>query len=504
MKKQIYVSGLVALFVSILSFVAMKAIYSDNGVIRIEHLNSTPVGKALYTKNANGEVVPLDFTQTVDKVVNSVVSIKSSYIHQNQMNNQFRQLPDPFKDFFNDDDQFKFFFGPQGNNPDNKKPQVQVATGSGVIINSQGYLITNNHVIENADDVEVTLHDNRIFKAKIIGTDPSTDLALIQISAKDLPALPLVNSNDVKVGEWVLAVGNPFGLNSTVTAGIVSAMARNINIVKDQYAIESFIQTDAAINPGNSGGALVNLDGGLVGINTAIASPTGAYSGYGFAIPSNIVNKVVEDLLKFGVVQRGVLGIMIRTLDGDLAKEKDLDITEGVYVDSLLSNSAAGSAGIKPGDVVLSIDGEKTLSSPKLQEIIADHRPGDKVKIIVNRKGTQKEFEVTLNNRSGNTTVVKKDDKNLMDLLGCELKELDAKKAKKLGIAGGVQVTKLYDGKLKRYTQMQEGFIITHVFNQPVKTVNEFLNKIKNSNEGVMIQGIYENIPGNYYYAFGM
>jgi len=504
MKKQIYLSGLVAFAVTILTFFTLQAIFSDNGVIKIEHLNSTPVGKALYTQNANGDIVPLDFTQTVDKVVNSVVSIKSSYISRNQLsNNQYRQLPDPFKDFF-DNDQFKFFFGPEDNQPRKNTPQVQVGTGSGVIINDMGYIVTNNHVIENADDVEVTLHDNRTFKAKIIGTDPSTDLALIQINAKDLPALPLVNSNDVKVGEWVLAVGNPFGLNSTVTAGIVSAMARNINIVKDQYAIESFIQTDAAINPGNSGGALVNLEGGLVGINTAIASPTGAYSGYGFAIPSNIVSKVVEDLLKFGVVQRGVLGIMIRTLDGNLAKEKDLEITEGVYVDSLLSNSAAGNAGIKPGDVVLSIDGEKTTSSPKLQEIIANHRPGDKVKVIVDRKGSQKVFEVTLNNRSGNTSVVKKDDKNVLDVLGCELKAIDSKKAKKLGIEGGVQVVKLYDGKLKRYTQMQEGFIITHVYNQPVKTVDDLLNKIKGSKEGVMIQGIYEDIPGTYYYAFGM
>jgi len=504
MKKQVYLSGTIALIVSIVSFLIMQALFSNSGAIKIEHLNSTPVSRALYTQNEKGEIVPLDFTQTVDKVVNSVVSIKSSFISRNPLNsNQYRQLPDPFKDFF-DDDQFKFFFGPQDKGTRGRTPQVQVATGSGVIINDQGYIVTNNHVIENADDVEVTLHDNRTFKAKVIGTDPSTDLALLQISAKDLPALPLVNSNDVKVGEWVLAVGNPFGLNSTVTAGIVSAMARNINIVKDQYAIESFIQTDAAINPGNSGGALVNLNGGLVGINTAIASPTGAYSGYGFAIPSNIINKVVEDLLKFGVVQRGVLGIRILTLDGNLAKEKDIDITEGVYVDSLIQNSAAGAAGIKPGDVILSIDGEKTLTSPKLQEIIADHRPGDKVKVLVNRKGNQKEFDVTLNNRSGNTSIVKKEDKNILDILGCELKEVDAQKAKKLGIESGVQVTKLYDGKIKRSTQMQEGFIITHANNQPVKTVDDLLKKIQGSGDGTMIQGIYEDLPGKYYYAFGL
>jgi serine protease Do len=313
-----------------------------------------------------------------------------------------------------------------------------------------------------------------------------------------------VNSDDVKVGEWVLAIGNPFGLNSTVTAGIVSAMARNINILRDQYAIESFIQTDAAINPGNSGGALVNIQGGLVGINTAIASPTGAYSGYGFAIPSKIVNKVVEDLLKYGVVQRGVLGIKIVTLDGNLAKIKDLDLTEGVYVDSLMENSAAGAAGIKPGDVILSIDNEKTLSSPKLQEIIASHKPGDKVKVAVDRKGTKKEFEVTLNNRSGNTSIVKKEDGSVLNVLGCELKPIDAKTAKKLGINGGIKVTKINDGKLRRETQMQEGFIITHVYNQPVTTVDELLKKMQESKDGVMLQGVYEDIPGKYYYAFGL
>ena len=504
MKKQVIISGSIALFVSIVSFLLMNKIFSiDTVEVKVEQQNNTPASKVMYHLNSNGEFVPLDFTQTADKVINSVVFIKSSFISKNPYRNyQNKELPDPFRDFFHDD-QFKFFFGPQGDSKRNA-PRVDIATGSGVIINSGGYIITNNHVIENAESVEVILYDNRTFKAKIIGTDPSTDLALIQISANDLPALPLLNSDSVKVGEWVLAIGNPFGLNSTVTAGIISAKARNINILKDQYAIESFLQTDAAINPGNSGGALVNIEGRLIGINTAIASSTGAYNGYGFAIPSNIVNKVVEDLLKFGVVQRGVLGIMIRTLNGDLAKENEIEITEGVYVDSLLNNSAAGIAGIKKGDVIISIDGEKTLSSPKLQEIIAGHRPGDKVKVLVDRNGKQKEFEVILNNRSGNNSLVKKEETNLLEILGCELKEVDSKTAKKLGIEGGIIVTKLTDGKLKRSTQIQEGFIITHTNNQPVKTVTEFIKKVQGSNDGVMIQGIYEDIPGKYYYAFGL
>jgi serine protease Do len=502
MKKQMILSGFVALVVSIGSFAALN-LYTQqkNETIKIEHINTSPSSKVLFQQTENGDFVPLDFTKTVDKVVNSVVHIKTSYV--NRTNSRYRHH-DPFGDFYNDDF-FKFFFGPQ-QSPRNykEKPQIQMGAGSGVIINSEGYIITNNHVIENADDIEVTLYDNRNYKAKVIGTDPSTDLALIQIKEKDLPALPLINSDDVKVGEWVLAVGNPFSLNSTVTAGIVSAKARNINILKAEYAIESFIQTDAAINPGNSGGALVNLEGALIGINTAIASPTGSYSGYGFAVPSNIVNKVVEDLLKFGVVQRGVLGIMIRSVDGNLAKEKELDVTEGVYVDSLLNNSAAAKAGLKIGDVILSIDGEKTNSSPKLQEIIASHRPGDKVKVLVDREGKRKEYTVTLSNRSGSTDLVQKEDKELLSVLGCELKALDTKTAHKLGIEGGVKVVKLNEGKLRRYTQMREGFIITHANNKPVKTVEDFLKLVDNKEGGVMIAGVYEDIPGRYYYAFGL
>jgi serine protease Do len=503
MKKQLILSGLVAFIISIGSFLVMYGIMIDgSNSIKIDHLNSTPTSKILFHQNGNGDFEPVDFTKTVDKVVNSVVFIKSTYLSKNQSNNdQYRQLPDPFKDFFNDD-QFQYFFGPKGGQPQNQG--AQIATGSGVIINSQGYIVTNNHVIADADDIEVTLYDNRNYKAKVIGTDPSTDLALLQIKEKDLPAIALVNSDDVKVGEWVMAVGNPFSLNSTVTAGIVSAKARNINILKDQYAIESFIQTDAAINPGNSGGALVNLDGALVGINTAIASPTGAYTGYGFAIPSNMVNKVIEDLLKFGEVQRGVLGIMIRSVDGNLAKEKDLDVTEGVYVDSMIANSAAAIAGIKPGDVILKIDNEKTTSSPVLQEIISTHRPGDKVLLVVDRKGTQKQFTVTLINRVGSTDLVKSEGNEILSTLGCELKEVDAKTAKKLGIAGGVKITRLSAGILKRNTQIHEGFIITNADNKQVKTVADFIKILEKSEGGVMISGVYEDIPGRYYYAFGL
>ncbi|MCB0551151.1 MAG: Do family serine endopeptidase, partial [Phaeodactylibacter sp.] len=384
-------------------------------------------------------------------------------------------------------------------------PEVRVGTGSGVIINEGGYIVTNNHVVADADDLEVTLHDNRTFKAAVIGTDPTTDLALLQIKAEGLPALPLVNSDEVKVGEWVLAVGNPMGLNSTVTAGIVSAKGRNINILREQFAVESFIQTDAAINPGNSGGALVNLEGGLVGINTAIASPTGAYAGYGFAVPANIVNKVVEDLLQYGVVQRGVLGVMIRSVDGSLAKEKGLDVTRGAYVDSLLENSAAAAAGLQPGDVVVEVEGKTIQSSPELQEMIARYRPGDKVSLKVDRKGKTKAFEVVLNNRQGSTALVEKPkQKDALAMLGAEFETLSSDAARKLDIEGGVKVTRLSSGKLRKYTDMREGFIITKADGLPVRNVDELAKALEGKSGGVMLEGIYEDVPGVRYYAFGM
>lgn len=323
MKRNLVFSGIIALIVSMATLGVFSLVTRNSNTVRIEHISGTPSQSALYTLDENSKLVPLDFTQTAGKVVEGVVNIKSTQIYS-AGRSQEGNIPDQFRDFFGD--QFPQFFGPRsrGNTPDNRSgnPPTRVGTGSGVIISEDGYIVTNNHVVADADDLEVTLHDNRTYKAVVVGTDPTTDLALIRIKEKGLVPVPFANSDAVKVGEWVLAVGNPFSLNSTVTAGIVSAKGRNINILKEQYAVENFIQTDAAINPGNSGGALVNLEGGLIGINTAIASPTGSYSGYGFAVPVNIVNKVVEDLIKYGVVQRGVLGIMIRSVDGNLAREK--------------------------------------------------------------------------------------------------------------------------------------------------------------------------------------
>ena len=509
MKKNLIFSGLIALFVSISSIGIFSWFYNSGKTVKIEHINSLPSKSAVYSLDAKGNALTLDFNKTAEKVLGGVVHIKSTHIYSgNSQNFEYRNVPDPFKDFFGDE--FERFFGPRfryetpKSNPRLNEPPTRVGTGSGVIISKDGYIVTNNHVIADADDIEVTLHDNRTYKATVVGTDPSTDLALIQIKENNLQTVPFVNSDEVLIGQWVMAVGNPMGLNSTVTAGIVSAKGRNINILKDKYAVENFIQTDAAINPGNSGGALVNLEGGLVGINTAIASPTGTFTGYGFAVPSNIVNKVIEDLLEYGVVQRGVLGVMIRTVDGNFAKDKDLDLTQGVYVDSLIENSAAGKAGIKVGDVILAVNNSKVKSSPELQGKIARHRPGEEVILKIHRKGKTMDIKVTLNNREGNTGLTSKDTREILKVLGAEFEDVGKDLAKKLEINGGIKVKKLYAGKLRKYTQIREGFIITSIDGKAVKSVDELVDMLEKKKGGVMLEGIYEDIPGAYYYAFGI
>ena len=508
MKKELFLSGLVALLVTIATIGVFSSFeYGSSKSIKIEHIDGSPATATTYTMDENGEIIPLDFTRVAEKVMDAVVHIRSTQTYPANNRPQFGQprnpfdddQEDPFRDFFNP----RFFFRESPRRPQNQ-PRARVGQGSGVIISEDGYIVTNNHVIANADDLEVTLHDNRNYKATVIGTDPTTDLALIQIKEQNLPTIPFVDSDDVKVGEWVLAVGNPFNLTSTVTAGIVSAKGRNINILREQFAVESFIQTDAAINPGNSGGALVNLQSGLIGINTAIASPTGAYSGYGFAVPSNMVSKVVEDLIKYGAVQRGVLGIMIRTVDGNLQKEKDLELTTGVFVDSLLDHSAAAAAGLKPGDVITSVNGIEVKSSPELQEIIARHRPGDEVTLLINRNGEVNTLKVVLNNRRGNTELVEKVNQEVIGMLGADLEEVDKKAAARLDIQGGVKVKTLYAGKLRKQTNMREGFIITKVDGTEVSSVEQLTEALEGKKGGVMLEGIYEDIPGIYYYAFGM
>ncbi|ALM07993.1 serine protease [Sediminicola sp. YIK13] len=454
---------------------------------RNSEVNNTP-DKAVKTGQ-------LDFTETAKKVLDAVVHIRSTQITPSiDSRIQPQQMPDFFREFFGDRFQM----------PDNMPQQPLFGSGSGVIIDKKGYIVTNNHVIKNAKELVVTLHNNETYKAMVIGADPTSDIALLQIEGNNLKALSFVDSDDVEVGEWVLAVGNPYSLYSTVTAGIVSAKARNININQEKFAIESFIQTDAAINPGNSGGALVDLDGKIIGINSAIATRTGSYTGYGFAVPSNIVTKVVNDILKFGSVQRAILGVTITTMNGNLAKEKKIDFIKGVWVESVGEDSAAQKAGIEAGDVIIKVDGINVSTSPRLQEIIAQHRPGDKVMIIVNRDGKEKEFLVVLESLKGTRDITKKENVEMLNYLGADFETLDKETSKKLDLEGGVRVVNLYPGLLRKNTQMRPGYIITHIDGKKVTNIKEMVAMLEKKEGGVMLEGVYEDIPGKHYYAFGL
>jgi Do/DeqQ family serine protease len=388
---------------------------------------------------------------------------------------------------------FDEFFGLRG-----QPQQLAQGFGSGVILSADGYIVTNNHVIEDAQKIKVILNDKREFEAKLVGTDPSTDIALLKVDAKELPCLTYGDSNSLKLGEWVLAVGNPFNLTSTVTAGIVSARARNLGINESQMAIESFIQTDAAVNPGNSGGALVNQQGYLVGINTAIASRTGSYSGYSFAVPVSIVKKVVEDLKKFGEVQRALLGVNIGDIDAGKAKELGLDKVEGVYIGGVPENGAAHSAGIKEGDVIIQVENEPIKNTALLQEKISQYRPGDAVHVVVIRDKEKKQFKVTLRNKNGDTQVVR----NETDILGAEFEEVSAKEKDELGIGSGIKIKSVGKGKLKT-AGLKEGFIITSVNKKPIFEVMDFKREIGNARGGILLEGLYEN-GEQAYFVFGL
>lgn len=497
MKKTLIFSGLIALGVSSLSMLVFTQMTKqESKEFTISHRTALPATQAVYTLDESGNPVELNFTNTAEAVLDGVVHIKSTQmVAATRGGSPFGDMPEMFRDFFGDG-----FFNPGMPGGD----QPMVGSGSGVIISEDGYIVTNNHVIANADDIEISLQDNRIYKAEVVGTDPSTDLALLKIEEKNLPVVEFTDSDKVNVGQWVLAVGNPMGLNSTVTAGIISAKGRNINILRDRYAVENFIQTDAAINPGNSGGALVNLSGDLVGINTAIASTTGSFSGYGFAIPANIVSKVVTDLKEYGLVQRGVLGVFIRSVDGNLAKEKDLNYTQGVYVDSLIASSAAEEAGVLPGDVILEVEGVPVKSSPELQGMIARYRPGQTVNLLVDRSGKIQTIGVVLNNAQGNKDLATKEDKDLENLLGADFRGLSEEESEELGLEGGVEVSRLYTGKLSKYTQIREGFIITKVNDKDVNDPADISAILQNVEGGVMLEGRYPGMTGNYYYAFGL
>jgi serine protease Do len=483
---------LAAVLGSVCTVASYQWLDEENGKVKLEYVASVPTAKVAYNVDANGKAVPLDFTTAAEKVMPAVVHIssKQSATSRQEMPNE-QYLP------------FDEFFGPRF------RQGPSESAGSGVIINSDGYIVTNNHVVQDADVVEVSLVDNRQFTAEVIGTDPDTDIALLKINQTGLPYLSFVDSDKARVGEWVLAVGNPFNLNGTVTAGIISAKGRSINILsrntqQGSTAIESFIQTDAAINPGNSGGALVDLQGGLLGINTAIASPTGSYSGYGFAVPSDIVSKVVEDLIQYGVVQRGWLGVSIASVNRQLVTENDLSVNEGAYISGFAESSSAKDAGLKEGDVVIKIDDTPIRSNTALIEYIGRRRPGDQVNVTVNRKGKEITLPVVLKNRDGKTGTVKPETREGLAALGIELEDIDGKVAKKLDIDNGVRVKQLGNGKISRETDIREGFIITRVNDTPVKSVKEFNEILKQRKAGelIILSGTYEDFPREFNYAF--
>lgn len=490
-------SKLLYLFVVLLSFQGCNAQDKKNEK-DIEEIQKSAIGytdKVSYSGN-------VDFKMAAKIATPGVVNIKSTFKLQNYQYEDENQndLPDPFKDFFKNDPFFRHFkFEP------NYDSEPVIGGASGVILTPDGYIVTNNHVVKDADEIEVTLHNGKSYKAKIIGTDPQTDLALIKIDEKNLSFIAFGDSDTIEVGEWVVAVGNPFNLASTVTAGIVSAKTRNINILRDQGAIESFIQTDAVMNPGNSGGALVTLDGKLIGINTAIASPTGVYAGYAFAIPVDIVKKVSNDLMNYGSVQRGFLGISIRDLDSKIAKEINIDRANGVYVDSVSATGAAKEAGVKAKDVIISIDGIETMTSGKLMEIIMRKHPGDKVEIVLIRNGNEKkELTATLKKQDASNINIKPESTALLKDLGVELVPISKEDQKKYKVDNGLKVTKLYNGKLKRNTNIREGFVITAVNKREVSSVDSFIEAVKKQRGGIMLEGKYAGDLTYYYYAFGM
>lgn len=431
-----------------------------------------------------------DLTYAAENAVKAVVNIEA--VQQIEMPQRGGPSGyDPFLEFFGIPQQ-----GLRGGRGGGEEPRYQErkAGGSGVIISDDGYVVTNNHVIDGATKLRVKLNDGRAFDARLIGKDSATDLALLKIEAQNLPTLPFGSSDALRLGEWVLAIGSPFDLQSTITAGIVSAKARKLGVIPNDFSIEAFIQTDAAVNPGNSGGALVNTHGELVGINTLIKSQTGSYIGYSFAIPESIVRKVVVDLKESGVVQRALLGIEFRAVDQDFIDTdgKELGITEigGVYVNRVVDGGAASEAGLRKGDVILDIAGVKLNDAATLQEQIARRRPADKVNLSVKRAGKVKQFEVTLRNKADKAELLTKEDIDVIEALGGQFRDVDARLLKQLEIKGGVQVSAVQPGGLLARAGVQQGFVITHINDRPVGSLAD----LRRMTEKIrLIDGVYPN-----------
>ena len=480
MKKAFLILGLVAVSAAAGGLTVWAVSGKQNGpVAYVEHqVERTPALGNHFTSYQN-EQYP-DLTYAAENAVKAVVNIEA--IQQVEMR---RRGYDPFLEFFGI---------PQDYGDGRPQYREQRAGGSGVIISEDGYIVTNNHVVDGATKLRVKLNDGRMFDGKLIGTDSATDLALVKIEAKDLPTLPFGSSDALRLGEWVLAIGSPFDLQSTITAGIVSAKARQLGAIPNDFRIESFIQTDAAVNPGNSGGALVNTHGELVGINTLIKSQTGSYVGYSFAIPESIVRKVVVDLKEYGVVQRAMLGIQFRMVDQDFldSEGKDLDIKElgGAYVASVSEGGSASEAGIRKGDIILDIDGVKITEPSTLQEQIAKRRPNDTVKLSVKRDGKVKQFVVTLRNKAGKTELMTKEDVDVVEALGGKFADAGTKLCRELDIRGGVQVVGIKANGILARARVKQGFVITHINDQAVYSLSDMqrmTDKIRS------IDGIYPN-----------
>ncbi|MDB5200089.1 MAG: HtrA protease/chaperone protein [Chitinophagaceae bacterium] len=456
----------------------------------------------LFNQDGSPGAGPADFTQAAAAAVPTVVHI-TTMTNPRQVNNNLPNKKNPFTDMFGDDLLDQLF----GNG--NRQSMPQKASGSGVIISEDGYIVTNNHVVAGADEVTVTLSNKKSYIAKVIGADPSYDLAVVKINTSNLPFMLYGNSDETKVGQWILAIGYPLTLETTVTAGIISAKGRTLGLNRDKMGnagVESFIQTDAAVNMGNSGGALINTNGQLIGINSAIASPTGVYAGYSYAIPVNIVRKVINDLIKYGSVQRGFLGAQYIDATGRTDEEKKqlkLPATaDGIFITNLSSNGAAKAAGIKEGDIIRKINDVNIFSGSDMQEQLSNYKPGDKVNVTYERNGVLNTVAVSLKNSSGNFDIVKAE--TMLDRLGADLVTLDGRQAKNYGIAGGVIVKKINNGGvIDDQTRMRDGFIITKANGKAVKSVDE-LRSVIGTSKDVKIEGVYPGYEETFEYPLDL
>lgn len=483
---------------AILSVWGYNKIAGNYGSVVLQQDGKLPVNYAGFFDKNNMAAGAVDFTAASTSATPAVVHIKTR-TKERQVSNNLPKRKSPFSDLFGDDDPFQDFFG----GPRSSVIPEQRASGSGVLVSNDGYIVTNNHVVEDADEVTVTTSNRKTYKGTVVATDRNTDLAVIKIDASNLPYLVYGNSDDVKLGQWVLAIGYPLNLDVTVTAGIISAKARSIGINKGPNPIESFIQTDAAVNPGNSGGALINTEGELIGINSAIASPTGSYAGYSYAIPVNIVKKVVNDLMKYGAVQKAYIGISYPPDDASEEQKKAQGIKDGpgVFVSGVADDGAAKEAGLQKGDFITKVNGVTIATGPELQEQVLRYKPGDKINVTYFRNGKESTTSITLKNKAGTYETVKQE--SVLDKLGGELVNLDAATAKKNDIAGGVLVKKLGDGLLKN-TRMQEGFVITSVDGQEVRSLDQLGAVLKSSQGTVKLEGIYPGYDGTYGYPLNI